>query len=286
MNRPPAHAVRAHALSARLAACLLFFVAAYSPAVASRAFAQAGSTAKAPAQSQPAAAAAAAVAATPTETVRAFYKALSEKRFREAFALSVLRAAVESLSAEEFAELQPDFERLAAATPANVEITGEVLNGEVASVFIKPIDRAAEAQSEEVKLLRAGGRWVVGERGDYEVVGKEGKDFLFRARIETHHAEVEEMLKRIAAAEFIYASQHGGAYGDLAALVGAGLVPQDLLGTESTGYRIMVTPGKGGKSWAAGAEPVRYGRTGRLSFRMDQSGLVKKDAGGKPLKGK
>ncbi|MCA1633079.1 MAG: hypothetical protein LC802_05000 [Acidobacteria bacterium] len=285
MNRPPAHAAQPLALSARLAACLLFFVAVSAPAAAApQGFAQQkGPPAKAPAQGRPAAAAA--LAATPTETVRAMYKALAERRFREAFALSVLHAAVESLSAEEFAELQPDFERLAAATPANVEVTGEVLNGEVASVFIKPIDRAAEAQAEEVKLLRAGGRWVIGERGDYEVVGKEGKDFLFRARIETHHAEVEEMLKRISAAEFVYASQHGGAYGDLVALVGAGLVPQDLLGTESTGYRIMVTLGKGGKSWAAGAEPVRYGRTGRLSFRMDQSGLSKKDAGGKPLKG-
>jgi hypothetical protein len=270
---------------------VLFFIAAWC----APAFAQTTTAPNAPEQGKPSAVTASTPAKTatgtatgtetPTEIVRAFYKALSERRFREAFALSVLRAAVESLSAEEFAELQPDFERLAAATPASVEVTGEVLSGDVASVFIKPIDRATEAQSEEVKLLRAGGRWVVGEREDYEIVGKEGKDFLFRARIETHHAEVEEMLKRISAAQFVYGSQHGGAYGDLGALVSGGLVPQDLLGTESTGYRFLVTTGKDAKSWAATAEPVRYGRTGRLSFRMDQSGLTKKDAGGKPLKG-
>lgn len=276
MHRPSAHPARTS--SAWLASGLLF-VAACLCAPASSAFAQGKPAApSAPAQEKPAA------ASTPTETVRAFYKALAERRFREAFALSVLRAAVESLSAEEFAELQPDFERLAAATPASVEVTGEVLNGDVASVFIKPIDRGTEVQAEEVKLLRAAGRWVVGERGDYEVVGKEGKDFLFRSRIETHHEEVETMMKRIAAAEFAYATQNGGAYGDLGALVRAGLVPQDVTGTETTGYRFQVTLGKGGKSWWAGAEPVRYGRTGRLSFRIDNSGLLKKDTGGKPLK--
>jgi hypothetical protein len=271
----------------------MLFVAAALCVPAARALAQTPAPQNATGQSKPSDAATAVAASTqtetqaetPTETVRAFYKALSEGRFREAFALSVLRAAFESLSAEEFAELRPDFERIAAATPASVEVTGEVLNGETASVFIKPIDRADEVKSEEVKLLRAGGRWVVGEKDDYEVIGKEGKDFLFRARIETHHAQVEEMLKRISAAQFIYSSQHGGSYGDLAALVSGGLVPQDLLGTESTGYRFQVTPGKDGKTWAASAEPVRYGRTGRLSFRMDQSGLTKKDTGGKPLKG-
>ena len=279
MHRTSAHAARP--LSAWLVPGLLLAAACLcAPAPA---FAQGKPPApNAPAQSQPAPAAAS--SSTPTETVRAFYKALSERRFREAFALSVLGAAVEKLSAEEFAELRPDFERLAAATPPSVEVTGEVLNGDVASVFIKPIDRAADVQAEEVKLLRAAGRWVVGERGDYEVVGREGKDFLFRSRIETHHEEVEAMMKRIAAAEYAYATQHGGAYGDLGALVAAGLVPQDVTGTESTGYRFHVNVGKGGNSWEAGAEPVRYGRTGRLSFRIDNSGLTKKDTGGKPLK--
>lgn len=282
MRRFSASTVRALTTKARpFNFILLLVVVACAPPSA---FAQAATPASsAAAQSRPAASP---EALTPTGTVLAFYKALAERRFREAFAFSVLHAAVAGLSAEEFAELQPYFERLAAATPANVEATGEVLNGEAASVFIKPIDRAADAQSEEVKLLRAGGRWVVGERGDYETITREGKEFLFRARVETHHAEVEEMLKRISTAEFVYAAQNGGAFGDLPALVRAGLVPQDLLGTETTGYRFQVTPGKNGKTWAATAEPVSYGRTGRLSFRMDQTGLTKKDAGGKPLKGK
>lgn len=287
MHRRPASSVRARSPKARPFRVLLFVLVACAPAtVNAQATVAAPNNAAARGQTTAASSAATPSTATPTETVRAFYKALAERRFREAFSLSVLNAAVEGLSAEEFAELQPYFERLAAATPPSVEVTGEILNGESASVFIRPIDRAAEAQSEEVKLLRAGGRWVVGERGDYETIGREGKDFLFRSRIETHHAEAEEMLKRISAAQFIYGAQHGGTYGDLPALVGAGLVPQDLLGADSTGYRIQVTLGKGAKTWAATAEPARYGRTGRLSFRVDQTGLTKKDAGGKPLKGK
>lgn len=280
MRRFSASSVRALLTKALPVNVLLFFLVACA---SSSALAQATPAPSAPAQSQPAASS---ETLTPSGTVRAFYKALAERRFREAFSFSVLHAAVVGLSEEEFAELQPYFERLAAATPANVEVTGEVLNGDLASVFIKPIDRAADAQTEEVKLMNLGGRWVVGERGDYETIIKEGKEFLFRARVETHHAEVEEMLKRISTAEMVYAAQNGGAFGDLAALVRTGLVPQDLQGTETTGYRFRVTPGKNGKTWAATAEPVHYGRAGRLSFRMDQTGLTKKDTGGKPLKGK
>jgi hypothetical protein len=221
---------------------------------------------------------------TPAGVVRAFYKALNERRFREAFALSVYRAGVEGLSAEEFEDLRPDFERNAAFVPPTVEVTGEVVNGDAASVFIKPIERGEEARSEEVRLIREGGRWIVGERAALEAVTREGKNFFFRARVEAHQEEVERMLGRIAAAQLVHGAQHGGQFGDLAALVRTGLVPQDLLGTESTGYRFTVMLGKGGRSWAARAEPERYNRTGQLSFYSDASGIQKKDNGGKPIR--
>lgn len=220
----------------------------------------------------------------PTEAVRAFYKALNERRFREAFALSVYRAAVEGLSAAEYEDLRPDFERNAAFVPPQIEVTGEVVNEDTASVFIKPIDRSEETRAEEVKLVREGGRWLVGERAVLEAVNREGRNFFFRARVEAHHDDVEKMLRRIASAQLVYGAQHGGVYGDLAALVRAGLVPQDLLGTESTGYRFAVMLGNGGRTWAARAEPERYGRTGQLSFYADAAVLQKKDNGGKPLR--
>lgn len=222
---------------------------------------------------------------SPMETVRAFYKALGERRFREAFAMSIYRPAVEGLSQAEFEELRPDFERIAATVSEQVEISGEQVSGDEATVFVRAVGGDDAAAPQPVTLLRDGGAWVVGSREDQQVVKRNGKEFFFRARIDAHQSDVEEMMKRILVTELIYSSQHGGQFGDLNALVGAGLVPKDLLGTESTGYRFHVTLGRDGKSFAAGAEPERYGRTGRLSYYADQqSGLKQQDAGGKPLK--
>src|SRR4051812_9780869 len=64
---------------------------------------------------------------SPSEVVRAYYTALKESRFRDAMMMSILRPAVEALSAEELKEFQTDFARLAAAVPADFEITGESL---------------------------------------------------------------------------------------------------------------------------------------------------------------
>src|SRR3954462_515590 len=71
-------------------------------------------------------------ARTPTETVRDFYRMMREKHFKEAFALSIYTPAIEGLSAAEFAELQPDFEQMAAAIPEKIEISGEQVSGDVA----------------------------------------------------------------------------------------------------------------------------------------------------------
>ncbi|MCA1593558.1 MAG: YfbM family protein [Acidobacteria bacterium] len=226
------------------------------------------------------------VNATPTETVRAFYKALGERRYRDAFAMSIYKPAVESLSDAEFEELRPDFERIAAAVSGNIVITGEQISGDTANVFVKAGSSGDVASPPEaVPLMRApGGAWIVGEADKQEYVRKKGKNFFLDERIETHHGEVQSMLQRLLATELIYSSQHGGMFGDLNALVGAGLMPKDLLGTESTGYRFHVAVGKDGKSFTGGAEPERYGRTGRLSFLLDASGIKSQDNGGKPIK--
>jgi hypothetical protein len=221
---------------------------------------------------------------TPAETVRAFYKALGERRFREAFAMSIFHPAIEGLTPEEFEELRPDFERMASGVPAEIVLTGEQVSGDEATVFMK-LGEGAQLKVEPVTLIRERGAWVIGDREKREFVRKRGKRFFLEARIETHEAEVEDMLKRIVAAQLFYATQHNGVYGDLPALVGTGLIPRDILGTDSTGYRFQVTLGGGGKTYAAHAEPARYGRTGRLSFYMDANGIQKKDTGGKPLKG-
>src|SRR2546425_5746251 len=46
----------------------------------------------------------------PSDTVREFYKAMREHRFKEAWSLTIYKSAVETLTAEEMEDLRPDFE--------------------------------------------------------------------------------------------------------------------------------------------------------------------------------
>lgn len=227
--------------------------------------------------------AARAQAQTPSDAVREHYRAMRERRFRDAFALTVYGPAFEKLSEDEVADLRADFERVAALIPDPLMLTGEQISGDEATVFMK-LGTDEAPKIEPVSLLRERGGWVLGSRADQAAVKKSGKKFFFETRIEVHHGEVEAMLRRIQTVEAIHASQNGGLFGDLEALVRAGLVPADILSTDSTGYRFRVMTSDGGKTYSAWAEPARYGRTGRLSFYADQSSLRKEDKGGKPLK--
>lgn len=223
-------------------------------------------------------------ARTPSDTVREFYKAMREKRFREAFAISIYKGAIEGLKPEQMDDLRPDFDNMAAVIPDNVEINGEQISGETASVFVKvPGSDGTEGQLEPVPLLRVNGEWIIGDKENQDAVKKSGNNFFFKARIDTHHQEVTTMLQRISVAQLIYKQQHNGLYGELTALTGAGLVPKDVEGTESTGYRFRINLGKDAKSFTANAEPAQYGRTGLLSFFMDEQGIRSGDNGGKPL---
>src|SRR5713101_6921319 len=74
---------------------------------------------------------------TPSDTVREFYKAMHDHRFKEAWALTIYKPAVEGLNAEEMEDLRPDFEEKAAAIPDQVEIAGETISGDIATVFVK-----------------------------------------------------------------------------------------------------------------------------------------------------
>ena len=220
---------------------------------------------------------------TPTETVRDFYKMMHERRFKEAFALSIYKPAIEGLSAEEFEELRPDFEKMAAAIPDKIEVSGEQVSGEIATVFVKIADADKAAEAEPVGLMRDGNVWIVGDRENQEIVKKAGKQFFFEARINAHHTDVQAMLQRISLAQLAYASQHNNVFADLPTLIKAGLVPKDIETPDTTGYHFHLTLTKDGKRWVVGAEPARYNHTGRLSFLLDQTGIRSADVGGKPL---
>ena len=224
---------------------------------------------------------------TPTETMREFYRMMREKKFREAFGLSIYRDAIEGLSTQEFEDLRPDFERMAIAVsekiPDKVDITGEQISGDSATVFVKVLDADGKEKVEPASLIKVGNSWIVGDKENLELVKKSGKKFFFEARINAHHSDVQDMLTRISLAQVVYSQGHNGQFANTAELIAAGLVPKDIEGTESTGYRFQINRSADGKTWYATAEPAQYDRTGRLSFYLDALGIRSGDAGGKPL---
>lgn len=224
---------------------------------------------------------------SPTETMREFYRMMREKKFREAFGISIYRPAIEGLSTQEFEDLRPDFEKMAVAVsekiPDKVDISGEQISGDVATVFVKVQDAEGKEKIEPATLIKIDNAWVVGDKESLEMVRKAGKKFFFEARINAHHSDVQDMLTRISLAQVVYSQGHNGQFGNTAELITAGLIPKDIEGTESTGYRFQVFRATDGKSWYATAEPTQYGSTGRLSFYLDASGVRSGDVGGKPL---
>ena len=221
---------------------------------------------------------------SPTETVRLFYKTMRERKFKEAFAMSIYKPAVEPLTPKEFEDLRPDFEKMAAAIPEQMDLSGETISGDLATVFVKVKETAETAEkSEPIALVQNNGVWIIGDRENEAIVKKAGKNFFFTARIDTHHNDVQDMMTRITLAQVAFSQQHNGQYGGLTELITAGLLPKDLEGSESTGYMFHVVRSPDGKSWYATAEPAQYGRSGKLSFYLDAKGVKSGDVGGKPL---
>ena len=219
--------------------------------------------------------------------MRDFYRMMREKKYREAFSISIYRQALEGLSTQEYEDLKSDFDKMAIAVsekiPEKIDITGEQISGDVATVFVKVVDVDGKEKVEPASLIKIDNAWIVGDRENLELVRKSGKKFFFEARINAHHSDVQEMLTRITVFQVAYSQAHNGQFGNMAELIAAGFIPKDLEGTESTGYRFQVIRSADGKSWYATAEPAEYGRTGRLSFFLDASGVRSGDTGGKPL---
>ena len=222
---------------------------------------------------------------TPSDTVRQFYKAMHDHRFKEAWALTIYKPAADGLNAEEMEDLRPDFEEKAAAIPDAVEIAGEQISGDIATVFVKvPISESTpQSIAQPVTLIKSGGAWIIGDEANQAIVKKAGRRFFLDALIAQHHSDIEDLLKRVIAVQIVYAQQHE-TFGDLASLINAGLVPKAASDPKDLGYNFRVTIGKDGKTYLAAAEPSRYGHTGKLSYWMDQTGTIKSvDNGGKPL---
>src|SRR5260370_19602490 len=158
---------------------------------------------------------------TPSDTVREFYKAMREKRFRDAWSLTIYKPAVEGLTPEEMEDLRPDFEERATKVPEQVEVISEQVNGNTASVFVKvpSADGSAQVTSEPVGLINSGGVWIIGDEANQALVKKAGRRFFLDAMIEARHGDIEDLLKRLIAVEVAYGLEHNGAFGDLPALI-------------------------------------------------------------------
>jgi hypothetical protein len=230
---------------------------------------------------------------SPSEAVRNFYKAMREKRFQDAMMMTNMKAAVQGLSLEESKDLAPDFEVLATLVPADLQITGEQISGEKASVFMKiPSDGAGGPTSDEVKLRKEGDAWVILSGDDKEESDskKQGKAYFFNVRIDMHHQEVGFMFERIQKAQLVFSTDGKGFYGDRDVLVREGLLPVDINTSYSTGYIFNLVVSQDKKSYYVNAVPAVYGKSGKLSFYMESGGkgsspkVKSSDNGGLPLK--
>jgi hypothetical protein len=209
---------------------------------------------------------------SPADTVRVFYKDLRENRFRDAMFLTNLRPAIEGLTDVELADLQLDLAPIAQQIPAEIEINGEIISGNYATVTAKlPDNESKQIEIQEIRLRKADNYWIiltVDEKAE-DAVKKEGNQYFFNLRLHTHEAEATAMMERISKAEMVYALQNGGTYGEMSALIASGFLPEDAQNADSTGYNYKVSVTSDKKKYSATAEPAVYGKTGKLSFLLE-----------------
>lgn len=210
----------------------------------------------------------------PTAVVNRFYRALLERRLRDALLMTNLRFAVEPLSNEEMLEFNQSLEPFADRA-SGVQATGEKVSGNLASVFVKGTDpKTNQPKLDEVKLRQENGAWTIllGDAETEAVVRREGKNYLPKVRLENTHTEVDLTLQDVIAAQLAYSLKNNGLYADLQTLVRERLMPAEILNPETVGYKYRLQLSANKKKYTVSAEPLVYGKTGKLSFLLDSAG--------------
>ncbi|PYT01333.1 MAG: hypothetical protein DMF63_00330 [Acidobacteria bacterium] len=228
----------------------------------------------------------------PADTVRAFYEALREKRFRQAIFLTNLRPAVEGLTDDELKEFQLDFESIAKYVPAQLEINGEITSGNKATVTAKlPNEDLDKEEIQQIKLRKQNDVWIIQtvDESAEKKIKQQGKNYFPALRIETHQDDAREMLDRVAKAQMAFSATNQGLYGDMNALINAHFLPEDIRSSESTGYLYTVSVSSDRHSYSAEAVPAVYGKSGKLSFKVEQDAkgqahLTSRDGGARAAK--
>jgi hypothetical protein len=230
---------------------------------------------------------------SPAETVKNFYKNLRERKFREALMVTNLKTAIEALTDEELADFKEDFESIAREVPEEVQISGEIINGNQATVTVKALNERTNVLEDRIIQLRKDkDSWIILwlDESAEAALKKEGKSYLYRLRMESYESEAQEVLQRIVRAQTIYALQNEGQFADLKTLIQQGLLPAELQDPKSTGYKYKIVLAGNKKSYYATAEPLTYNKTGKLSFLVEveaidkEAKLKSKDNKGLPLK--
>jgi hypothetical protein len=227
---------------------------------------------------------------SPADTVRVFYKYLREKKIREAIFLTNLRPAIEGLTDAELKEFQVDFERVALHVPADIQINGEIISGDVATVTanLPNNDDLDASEIQEIRLRRENGVWViltVDEAAEAKIKA-EGKNYFYSLKIETHQDDARDMLEHISKAQIAHSAANQGKYADIPKLIADGLLSQDASSSETTGYNYNVKLSDHNRKYSATASPAVYGKTGKLTFYIEldkqgQAHLTSRDTGGK-----
>lgn len=226
---------------------------------------------------------------SPSDVVRDFYKAMYERRFKDAWSLTVYKPAVEKLTAEEMEDLRPIFEGQAAEVPSQIQIDTEKIAGNTAQVFVQipATDATPQITSKPADLILVNGAWVIGTEAEAAKVKEKGSRYFLDALIDLNQGSTEDLLKRLIAVQALYAQTHNGAFGETKDLINAALISPETVDPKSSGYNFHIVVPAGGKTFVVSAEPARYGHTGKLSYWMDQTGAIKTaDNGGKPFQPK
>lgn len=226
---------------------------------------------------------------SPADTVRAFYTKLREKRFREAIFLTNMRPAVEKLTDAELNDFQVDLESIAKYVPSEIEINGEIVSGDKASVTARlPDNKSDKIEQQVLHLRKENGVWVI-QTVDVVTeakIRKEGKNYFYSLKIETHHDEAKSMLERVAKAQLVHSLQNQGTYAEIPTLIEQGFLPPDIKTSESTGYVYAVELSADKTSYTSTATPAIYGKSGIMSYRLDLDRGKKARISGKDVKGK
>lgn len=229
---------------------------------------------------------------SPADTVRVFYKKLRENRLREAVFLTNLRPAIEGLTDAELAELQVDLAPIAQQIPTEIQINGEIVAGDYATVTAKlPDNDTREMALQEIRLRKETNYWIiltVDEKSEGEIK-KQGNKYFFNLRLQTHENDAKTMMNNISKAQMVHALQNGGNFGEMNALIEKGLLADDVRTAASTGYNYTISLSSDKKNYYATAEPAVYGKTGNVSYLLELDNkrnmkLTAKDNQGKSLK--